>query len=181
MAKPKLEHWPIEKILPYAQNAMMHGPEQIKQLMASIKEFGFINPVIVDKDGVLIAGHGRIEAASNLGLATVPVIRAGHLNEAQVIALRLADNSIGRSADSSWSPELVTAELDKLDEMNFDVSALGLDTIELPEFEDSLGAEPPKKNRSKGTIFLSVKNADMAKARSVCVAALNKAKIEHNL
>lgn len=178
-AKHKIEQWSIDRVLPYAQNAKVHPSEQIARLAESIKEFGFVIPVVVDKDGTLIAGHGRIEAANTLGMKTVPVIRVTHLTEAQVVAFRLADNSI--PLDGHWAPDIVTAELAKLEDMNFDLSPLGLDAIQLPDLEELESPTPSKRNKTKTTLFISVKNADAAKARQVCAAAMNKAKIEHNL
>src|SRR3954468_1234069 len=83
---------PVAALVPYAENARTHSPSQVAQIAASIAEFGFVNPVLVDAEGVLIAGHGRVMAAKQLGLATVPVLRLGHLSPAQARALRLADN-----------------------------------------------------------------------------------------
>ena len=83
---------PIAGLVPYAEIARTHSPSQVAQIAASIAEFGFVNPVLVDAEGVLIAGHGRVMAAKQLGLASVPALRLGHLSAAQARALRLADN-----------------------------------------------------------------------------------------
>ncbi len=80
---------PVAGLVPYAENARTHSPSQVTQIAASIAEFGFVNPVLVDAEGVLIAGHGRVMAAKQLGLAAVPVLRLGHLSPAQARALRL--------------------------------------------------------------------------------------------
>ena len=82
---------PLAVLVPYAENARTHSDTQVGQIADSIREFGFVNPVLVDADGVLIAGHGRVLAAKRLGLATVPVLRLGHLSPAQARALRLPD------------------------------------------------------------------------------------------
>ncbi len=92
--KIKVEYQPISRLLPYAQNARTHSPEQIKIIAASIREFGFVNPVLIDVDNNIIAGHGRVQAAQSIGVIDIPVIRLGGLSEAQVMALRIADNSI---------------------------------------------------------------------------------------
>src|SRR5882672_10778942 len=97
----KVEMWSIQRVLPYASNAKVHPERQISEITASIKQFGFINPVLVDAKGVLIAGHGRIIAARNMGFKKVPVIKLGHLTEGEAKALRIADNSIAVSG-TSW-------------------------------------------------------------------------------
>ncbi len=170
--------WPIQKVLPYANNAKTHPDIQVDQLVSSISQFGFVNPVLVDAGGVLIAGHGRILAASKLGMKKVPVIRLGYLSEAQAKALRLADNVI--PAKAIWSPELVEVELASLKSMNFDIQPLGLDVIELPELEEIIPSVP-RANRNKTTIFVSILNQDVERARKAIKAALDKAKIGHNI
>ncbi len=175
----KVEMWPIAKVLPYASNAKVHPERQISEIEASIKRFGFVNPVLVDAKGVVIAGHGRIFAAKKMGFKKVPVIKLGHLSEDEAKALRIADNSISISG-TSWDVEMLESELTSLRAVNFDLGPLGLDSIELPEIED-LPVQPPRANRSKTTIFLSVKNEVAEKARKACVAALDKAGIAHNL
>jgi hypothetical protein len=115
-----------------------------------------------------------------MGLKKVPVIKLGDLTEDQAKALRIADNSIAESG-TSWDPDMLEAELASLRAVKFDLEPLGLDTIELPDLEEIPSAPPPRPTRNKTTIFLSVKNADAEKARKTVAAALNKAKIEHNL
>jgi hypothetical protein len=104
-----VEHWPIDRLKAYAKNARTHSKEQVDQIAASMREFGFVNPVGVDRQGTLIWGHGRILAAAQLGMATVPVIRLGHLSDAQARALRIADNQIALNA--GWDLELLKFEL----------------------------------------------------------------------
>src|SRR6185295_19138511 len=104
-AKLTIEDWPLEKLLPYAANARTHPKEQLEQLEQSIRQFGFNAPCLVDDAGVLIAGHGRLMAAKQAGLNVVPVIRLGHLTEAQARAFRLADNRI--ALNSEWDEELL--------------------------------------------------------------------------
>lgn len=176
-AKLKIEHWPIEKVVPYANNARIHSPEQQALLKASIDKFGFINPVLVDANGTLIAGHNRAAVAVQVGMKTLPVIQLAHLSEGDAKALRLADNSIPERAH--WSPELVETELAALAELNFDVDSLGLDEIKLPELEE-LDPTVSRSPRKKTTIFVSVANADAEKSRKIIASALSRAKIEHN-
>ncbi|MBX9927116.1 MAG: ParB/Srx family N-terminal domain-containing protein [Hyphomicrobiaceae bacterium] len=92
MTSLTIEHRPPDALKPYGRNARTHSPKQISEIAASIKAFGFNNPVLVDKDDGIVAGHGRVEAAKQLGLATVPTIRLEHLSEAQKRAYILADN-----------------------------------------------------------------------------------------
>lgn len=175
-----IEMWPIQKVLPYANNAKEHPEIQISQLASSISQFGFVNPVLVDASGVLIAGHGRILAANHLGLKKVPVIQLGHLDDNQAKALRLADNVI--PSKGGWSPELLDLELAFLKSTNFDLEPLGLDDIHLPDLDDEpLPPAAPRANRSKTTIFCSVLNQDVEKARKTIKAALDKARIGHNV
>lgn len=170
---------PTADISPYANNAKVHPGPQIEQIMASIRQFGFVSPILIDAEDVVVAGHGRLLAAAKLGMANVPVIRLGHLTPEQAKALRIADNSIAESG-TRWDVDLLEAELASLRAVKFDLEPLGLDNIELPEVEDVLTV-PPKANRSKTTIFVSITNAQVEKARKVIIAALDKAKIGHNL
>ena len=123
-----VEYWPLGKILPYAQNARTHPDEQVAQLVDSMKEFGFTQPVLVDASGELIAGHGRLLAASKLGLETAPVIRLGHLTPKQARAYRLADNRI--ALNSEWDEALLAEELAAISE-DYDLEGLGFDAKEL--------------------------------------------------
>ena len=121
---------PIASLVPYAENARTHSPTQVTQIAASIAEFGFVNPVLVDAEGVLIAGHGRVMAAKQLGLASVPVLRLGHLSPAQARALRLADNQI--ALNSGWDEALLAAEIARIrDEAIVDLDVLGFSGMEL--------------------------------------------------
>jgi len=121
---------PIASLVPYAENARTHSPTQVAQIAASIAEFGFVNPVLVDAEGVLIAGHGRVMAAKQLRLATVPVLRLGHLSPAQARALRLADNQI--ALNSGWDEALLAAEIGRIrDEAVVDLDVLGFSGMEL--------------------------------------------------
>src|SRR6201990_1229298 len=104
-----LEHWPIERLLPSPRNARTHSEAQIAEIAGSIRAFGFTNPILVGKDGDVIAGHGRLAAARRLGLTEVPVITVQGLTEAQRRQLVLADNRIALNAD--WDLELLQLEL----------------------------------------------------------------------
>ena len=119
----------IEKLVPYARNARTHSKEQILQLRASLREFGFVNPVIVDKDLNIIAGHGRVIAAKEEGMIEVPCVFVEHLTEAQKRAYILADNRLALNA--GWDSEMLSVELSELQGVDFDISLLGFDDAEL--------------------------------------------------
>src|SRR5690606_26979406 len=119
----QVESIPLDRVLPYAENARTHSAQQVAQIAASIAEFGFVNPVLVDAEGVLIAGHGRVMAARQLGLTTMPALRLGHLSPAQARALRLADNQI--ALNSGWDEALLAAEIARIrDEAVVDLDVL---------------------------------------------------------
>lgn len=176
----KVEKWPLAKLVTYQRNALSHPPEQIAELVALIHEFGWTYPILVDERGEIIAGHGRVLAAAQMGLAKVPVMVAKGWSEAQKRAYRLADNAVSRRG--SWIPEMVEGELAALDDLNYDVSGFGLDLIELPPIDETvIPASTERAPRTKSTIFVSVRNDQAEKARTAIIAALKKAKIDHNL
>lgn len=125
----RLEQVNIDRLVPYARNARIHSKEQILQLRSSLREFGFVNPVIVDKDLNIIAGHGRILAAKEEGITEVPCVFAEHLTEAQKRAYIIADNRLALNA--GWDAEMLSVEIADLQGMDFDVSLLGFDNAEL--------------------------------------------------
>lgn len=125
MKKPQLQLIPLDDLLPYARNAKQHPPEQIAQIAASIKEFGFNAPVLVDGDKGIIAGHGRILAARKLGLDTVPCVVLDHLTEAQKRAYIIAENRLGDTDLAPWDWEMLQAEIDALKEQNYDYTLTG--------------------------------------------------------
>ena len=125
----RIELWPVERLVPYERNARTHSPEQISQLSASISEFGFLNPILVDSADGIIAGHGRLAAAKDMGLAEVPVVVLDHLTEAQKRAYVLADNKLALNA--GWDEKLLQIELTGLQLQDFDLSLIGFDEDEL--------------------------------------------------
>lgn len=125
----------INKLIPYARNARTHSKEQILQLRASLREFGFVNPVIVDKDYNIIAGHGRIIAAREEGITEIPCVFAEHLTDAQKRAYILADNRLALNA--GWDDEMLSVEIADLQGMNFDISLLGFDDVEMNKLMDT--------------------------------------------
>jgi ParB-like chromosome segregation protein Spo0J len=125
----ELEHVPLGTLIPYARNARTHSPTQVSQLAGSIAEFGFTNPVLIGADNVIIAGHGRVLAAEKLGLEEVPVIRLGHLTDAQRRAYIIADNKLALNA--GWDDELLRVELADLEEMGVALGLTGFSDDEL--------------------------------------------------
>lgn len=119
----------VAKLIPYQNNARTHSPEQIRKLRSSLREFGFVNPVIIDRDYNVIAGHGRIAAAREEGITEVPCVFVDHLTEAQKKAYILADNRM--ALDAGWDEELLRVELEALEEMGFDLGMTGFDEKEL--------------------------------------------------
>lgn len=146
----KIEYLSPEDLVPYERNARTHSAEQIEQLKTSIAEFGFTNPVLIDGDGVLIAGHGRAMAAKEMGLASVPVIRLCGLTPTQVKALRLADNRLALNA--GWDEELLRIELADLEGFDLDVLGFSMDELDalLPDVASSIGSDVGERDASPG-------------------------------
>ena len=127
----QIEQWPVERLIPYARNARTHSDEQVAQVAASIAEFGFVNPILVGPDGVLIAGHARLLAARKLRLTEVPVLVLGHLTETQRRALVIADNRLAMNA--GWDEEMLRVELESLQEDGFDLDIVGFSDDEIED------------------------------------------------
>ena len=132
---------PISQLVPYAQNARTHSEAQVAQIAASIREFGWTNPVLIDAQGGIIAGHGRVMAAKLLDLSHVPTVQIGHLTDAQRRAYVLADNQLALNA--GWDMDLLKIEVAALDAMDFDLTLTGFDTdflagLLVPEPEEGL-------------------------------------------
>lgn len=125
----KVERWPIERVREYERNSRTHSASQVDRIAASMMEFGFTSPLLVDADDVLVAGHGRLAAAQKLGLQEVPVIVLGHLTPDQRRAYVIADNQLALQA--GWDEELLADELDALQFDGFDLDLLGFDADQL--------------------------------------------------
>lgn len=130
-----MELVPIEKLVPYVNNARTHNASQIMKLRSSLREFGFINPVIIDRDYNIIAGHGRVMAAREEKIDKVPCVFVDYLTEAQKKAYILADNRM--AMDAGWDEQLLKVEIESLKAENFDVSLTGFDEKELSDLFDS--------------------------------------------
>lgn len=129
----------IDKLVPYARNARTHSKEQILQLRSSLREFGFVNPVIVDKDLNIIAGHGRVLAAKAEGLTEIPCVFVEHLTDAQKKAYILADNRLAMNA--GWDEELLSLEFAELKDLGFDLELTGFDAKEIEKLFATEGAD----------------------------------------
>jgi DNA modification methylase len=122
---PKIETRSVADLIPYAANSRTHSDAQVAQIAASIKEFGWTNPILIDDDNTIIAGHGRLLAARKLGLEEVPAIILDHLSKAQQRALVIADNQLALNA--GWDMDMLKAEIEDLNLENFDINLLGFD------------------------------------------------------
>lgn len=122
---------PIERLVPYANNARTHSPEQINKLRGSLREFGFVSPVIIDKDYGILAGHGRVMAARAENIEQVPCVFVDHLTEAQKKAYILADNRF--ALDAGWDEDMLRVEMEALQGMDFDISLTGFDEAEITD------------------------------------------------
>jgi len=159
----KIEIIKLSKLIPYAGNSRTHSDEQVNQIAASIKEFGFNNPVLTDKDQGIIAGHGRVMAAAKLGMDEVPTICLSHLSDAQRRAYVIADNKLALNAD--WDDEALKAEIERLRDDDFDIVLLGFDDDEMDEMfkddevegltdEDEVPEPPENPKTVEGDIWL---------------------------
>ena len=179
----RIELWPLDRLKPYERNARTHSAEQVAQIAASIVEFGFTNPILVDSGDGIIAGHGRLQAARELGLSTVPVVVLDHLNDRQRRAYVLADNQLALNA--GWDLELLRTELQDLVADDFDLSVIGFSDEELedllPEVEelppedadDEAVPEPPEEPITKlGDVWL------LGKHRLMCGDSTSLTEVE---
>src|SRR5579863_791336 len=137
----------VAKLIPYVNNARTHSEQQVAQTAASIKEFGWTNPILIGGDDVIIAGHARLLAAQKLGMSEVPVIVLDHLTPAQRKALVLADNKLALNA--GWDEDLLRIELEGLQSLHFNLDLTGFNPIELddllrdPMIEEQADEAPP--------------------------------------
>lgn len=142
----KLEYIDVKKLIPYARNARTHSETQIKQIAASVKEFGFNNPVLIDKDNGIIAGHGRVMAAELLKLDSVPCVRLEHLSDTQKRAYILADNRL--SELSGWNDEMLNLEIEDLKLADFDIDLTGF-VFDLPKISVNINDFQQDEDKSE--------------------------------
>lgn len=193
MTKLKIEYRSTKDLIPYVNNSRTHDENQVLQIASSIKEFGFTNPILVDGDKGVIAGHGRLQAAKLLNIDSVPVIELQHLTPAQKKAYVIADNKLALNA--GWDIELLHLEMDGLREFNYDLSLTGFsedDLIRLSndvdlmrmrdmaDHSDGSSASDGEPNRHKEELFPFSVMIDHDQ-RETIFQALRKAKQEHDL
>tara|TARA_B100000424_G_scaffold88854_1_gene66484 strand:+ start:105 stop:707 length:603 start_codon:yes stop_codon:yes gene_type:complete len=130
----KIELWNLARLKPYEKNAREHSTEQVAQIAASIVEFGFLNPILVDSNDGIVAGHGRLSAAKELALEVVPVVVLDHLTENQKKAYILVDNKLAENA--TWNEDLLAEEIIKLNLQDFDLNILGWSDEELKALQE---------------------------------------------
>jgi len=130
----KIELWDVARLIPYDKNAREHSPEQVAQIAASIIEFGFLNPILVDSKDGIVAGHGRLSAAKELALDVVPVVVLDHLTENQKKAYILVDNKLAENA--TWNEDLLAEEIIKLNLQDFDLNILGWTDEEIKALQE---------------------------------------------
>jgi ParB-like chromosome segregation protein Spo0J len=152
MSIEKIEWIPIDNLKPYERNARLHSESQIKKIAASIKEFGFNNPILIDENNGIIAGHGRLEAAKLLESQEVPTVRLSHLNDSQKRAYVIADNKI--ALDSTWDDDLLQSELAELSALDFDITLTGFESPEV--FEPNLPDEDDEPKEAPSAFMLRV-------------------------
>ena len=128
----RYENVPIKQLSPYKNNARTHSEKQIEKIAKSIEEFGFINPVLIDSNNVIIAGHGRVKGAEKLGMSEVPCLFIEDLTEEQKRAYIIADNKL--ALDAGWDYDLLKIELEELDNMDFDITLTGFDDLNFDVF-----------------------------------------------
>lgn len=143
-----IEHWPIDRLKPYDRNARTHDDSQVAKIAASMSEFGFTNPILVDSADGIIAGHGRLMAAKQLGLSTVPVIVLDHLTDAQRRAYIIADNRL--ALDAGWDEAVLAEELAALQGEGFDLELTGFTDDELDKLLDGLEADNDNEEDGSG-------------------------------
>jgi len=147
MMKMEIKQIEVDKLLAYEKNNKKHPQKQIDLIVKSIKEFGFKNPILIDKKNIIIAGHGRCEAAKIIGMKEVPCIRCDDLTPSQVKAYRLADNKLAELAE--WDFDNIKFELEELQLEGFDIELTGFDMLdENIDFED-WQLDTPEKNKEK--------------------------------
>jgi hypothetical protein len=139
MHKHEIEYWPLDRLRAYERNSRIHSPDQVAELAASMREFGFTIPILAAENGTIIAGHGRLMAARKVGLAEVPVIVARGWSDAQIRAYCIADNRLAERA--SWDMELLKLELGELADGGFDLGTIGFSEADFAEIMEGTDTE----------------------------------------
>ena len=159
----KIKYLNTDYLNPYKNNSRTHSEAQIKQISASIQEFGFTNPILIDEKAMIIAGHGRIEAAKILGIDEVPTITLKGLTEAQRKAYVIADNKLALNA--GWDFDAIRVELELLQELDFNIDLLGFEEVELDEILNgwSTDIELPDNKEESGLFKITVSGNELDK------------------
>ncbi len=147
----EIEYVATDDLIPYFNNSRTHSESQVKQIAASIREFGFTNPILIDEEQTIIAGHGRVMAAEVLSMPTVPCIRLSGLSEAQRKAYVIADNKLALNA--GWDIDALSIEINQLADLDFDLDILGFDIQELASILDGEKEGPEPDEASYSEIF----------------------------
>lgn len=163
----KIEQRKVESLIPYVNNSRKHSDEQVAQIAASIKEFGWTNPILVDGNNGIIAGHGRLMAARKLAMDKVPVIELAHLSDGQRKALIIADNKLALNSD--WDFELLKIEMANLDGEGFNLDIIGFDANELSNimFGEELNQKELEEKEMKSIYEIAVECKDENEQQSV--------------
>lgn len=141
-----VQHISLSQLVPYSRNSKKHPKEQIDKIALQISSVGFLVPIIIDRNGIIVAGHGRYLASKALNLETVPVIVADHLTEDQVSAFRIADNKV---SESEWDMPLLAFEIGSLERIDFDLKLTGFEQAELKSILESVSGPEETKDSSK--------------------------------
>lgn len=157
----KVQRWPIEKLTPYARNSRTHSDTQVAQIAASIREWGWTMPVLIDEDGGIIAGHGRVLAARQLGMSDVPVVIATGWSDAKRRAYVIADNKLALNA--GWDAEILALELGELGELGFDLSLTGFSDDEINPIEKEIDTSPQLESREFRVVVENLNEEQQAK------------------
>jgi len=158
----EIKYKPLSDLLPYARNARTHSEAQVAQIAASIKEFGFNNPILISSGNDIVAGHGRALAAAKLGLDAVPTIELGHLSDTQRRAYVLADNRLAEL--SGWDMEMLKTEIAELDDDDFDISMLGFGDYLIEDEKDDVDSdELIKEDKSEWLLIVECRDENHQK------------------
>ena len=168
----QVEQLKVGDLIPYVNNSRTHSDEQVMQVASSIKEFGFTNPILIDDDGGIIAGHGRLLAAKKLDIDEVPCIRLGYLSEAQRKAYVIADNKL--ALNSGWDNDLLKIELMQLDSIDFDLNLTGFDLSELANIFDPVTEEIELQEQTFSETLTSLLNVTMNRIKNLFITNYKK-------
>lgn len=184
--KRNIEYVQVSTLTPYARNSRTHTPQQVKQIAASIREFGFTNPVLIDEANGIIAGHGRVMAAEHLQLDTVPCVRLDYLTDVQKRAYVIADNKLALNAD--WDDDMLRVELEELTSAAFELDVVGYSQQEFEALVgawdtdlDVVGKDGSHTDGITATLKVKLSPEDEHQARELISNALEGAGLEYSI